>query len=724
MKHLLFGTLVLCSFSSTAQTPCDSLVNACFVPSQTGQASFFFNNCSATPDPNGTQYLWEFGDGTSSNAIAPTHQFPAGVWTVCLFTFWQNCVDSTCTVITVQGGGSGCDSTFAANFTWTDQGGQIAVFMGSSTLPANGYVWSLGDGNTTYGMNTQHYYQQPGQYYVCLDAWYWDQGTQDTCWTSTCQWIVIGGVSGCDSTFFVACNAFTQSNIGFFQATSGGQADGYLWEFGDGTTGYGQSTQHIYTQPGQYYACVNAWYWDAGTQDTCWTSCCQWLTVAGQSSPCDSLTAGFIASGSGPGVNFANDVIDLTWSYLWDFGDGSTGSGPNPYHVFPQSGQYLVCLTVWTWDPFTQDTCWADTCQWITVSGGGNPCDSLVNACFVPSQTGQASFFFNNCSATPDPNGTQYLWEFGDGTSSNAIAPTHQFPAGVWTVCLFTFWQNCVDSTCTVITVQGGGSGCDSTFAANFTWTDQGGQIAVFMGSSTLPANGYVWSLGDGNTTYGMNTQHYYQQPGQYYVCLDAWYWDQGTQDTCWTSTCQWIVVGGGGSPCDSLILADFSWTSQGQVVFFENLSIENGTQVNYHWDMGDGTTTTATDPIHAYPDTVAYQVCLTMNAWTGLDSCSATICQWVSPGNNGTNAVHERDPALAWGVGPIPTLDLVQLHLPNTSGRVEWSIHDLGGRLVKWNEVRAQDHMTMDLTGLAPGSYLLRVLANGNSRTFQLLKE
>ena len=105
----------------------------------------------------------------------------------------------------------------------------------------------------------------------------------------------------CDSTFFVQCFTSTQLYTGFFQSTSGGQADGYVWDFGDGNLGYGQAAQHQYNQPGQYYACVNAWYWDAGTQDTCWTKCCQWLTIAGQPSPCDSLTAGFIASGTGTG---------------------------------------------------------------------------------------------------------------------------------------------------------------------------------------------------------------------------------------------------------------------------------------------------------------------------------------------------------------------------------------------------------------------------------------
>ncbi len=40
------------------------------------------------------------------------------------------------------------------------------------------------------------------------------------------------------------------------------------------------------------------------------------------------------ASGSGP------------LSYAWDFGDGSSGSGANPTHIYTDIGSYSVTLTV------------------------------------------------------------------------------------------------------------------------------------------------------------------------------------------------------------------------------------------------------------------------------------------------------------------------------------------------------------------------------------------
>jgi hypothetical protein len=35
------------------------------------------------------------------------------------------------------------------------------------------------------------------------------------------------------------------------------------------------------------------------------------------------------------GVNFANDVIDLSWTYQWYFGDGTEGLWPQPLPHVP-----------------------------------------------------------------------------------------------------------------------------------------------------------------------------------------------------------------------------------------------------------------------------------------------------------------------------------------------------------------------------------------------------
>ena len=85
------------------------------------------------------------------------------------------------------------------------------------------------------------------------------------------------------------------------------------------------------------------------------------------------LSAEFEATpltGSRPlNVQFTDLSTGTITSWLWDFGDGSTSTLQNPAHVYTDSGQYTVSLTVT--DDTTSDTGTKD--QYVTVSGMPNP---------------------------------------------------------------------------------------------------------------------------------------------------------------------------------------------------------------------------------------------------------------------------------------------------------------------------------------------------------------
>ncbi|HMC96398.1 MAG TPA: PKD domain-containing protein, partial [Flavobacteriales bacterium] len=229
---------------------------------------------------------------------------------------------------------------------------------------------------------------------------------------------------------------------------------------------------------------------------------------------------------------FQNAVVNPQWAYSWSFGDGTTGGGPNPVHTYSGPGVYHACLTIWTWDPVEQDTCFADHCAWLTI--GGDPCDQL-EACFQVDPISAMVFQFLNC--TSPEVGVQFAWSFGDGSTGTGVSPDHAYQEpGVYTVCLTAYWQNCVDSTCTTLTV-GSGTPCDGDFETDFTWTVQGTAV-IFQGTSNLPAN-LLWFFGDGTVGNGAVVTHLYEPPGPYNVCLAAWYWNPQTQDTCWVEHCE-----------------------------------------------------------------------------------------------------------------------------------------------------------------------------------------
>ena len=86
------------------------------------------------------------------------------------------------------------------------------------------------------------------------------------------------------------------------------------------------------------------------------------VTVTVASSP----VAAFTVNSTGLNASFTDNSTGAIILYAWDFGDGSTGSGPAPSHVYAQPGTYTVTLGVWT-----ADGCSAITSQQITITLNG-----------------------------------------------------------------------------------------------------------------------------------------------------------------------------------------------------------------------------------------------------------------------------------------------------------------------------------------------------------------
>jgi len=121
-------------------------------------------------------------------------------------------------------------------------------------------------------------------------------------------------------------------------------------------------------------------------------------------------------------------------SYVWDFGDGTTGTGVTPTHQFRAVGTFLVRLRVTDSNGQSNET--APTP--ITVTAGDPPTAQFL---FSPtSPVAGAPVFFN---ATQSTAGTghrivSYRWNWGDGTPARTGSTTsHTFAAaGTYVVVL------------------------------------------------------------------------------------------------------------------------------------------------------------------------------------------------------------------------------------------------------------------------------------------------
>ncbi|XZF16475.1 T9SS type A sorting domain-containing protein [Chitinophagaceae bacterium MMS25-I14] len=73
----------------------------------------------------------------------------------------------------------------------------------------------------------------------------------------------------------------------------------------------------------------------------------------------------FTDTANGTGVHFHTTINTAVDSVVWDFGDGTHGTGNNPNHTYAHGGNYHVCVTAY-------NSCGNNTsCQTITISGTG-----------------------------------------------------------------------------------------------------------------------------------------------------------------------------------------------------------------------------------------------------------------------------------------------------------------------------------------------------------------
>jgi PKD repeat protein len=143
--------------------------------------------------------------------------------------------------------------------------------------------------------------------------------------------------------------------------------------------------------------------------------------VASFTSTAQGLTASFDAAGS-------SDPDGQIRSYTWDFGDGESGTGIGPSHVYDSAGTYSVKLSVTDDDGAT-----GTVTRSVTVSATNQgPTASFPS----PSCTDLACTFDGSGSSDSDGTITAYAWDFGDGTPAGSGAkPSHTFAAaGSYTV--------------------------------------------------------------------------------------------------------------------------------------------------------------------------------------------------------------------------------------------------------------------------------------------------
>lgn len=200
-------------------------------------------------------------------------------------------------------------------------------------------------------------------------------------------------------------------------------------------------------------------------------------------------------------------------SYLWNFGDGSTGTGPTPGHTYTAAGNYPVTLVV---SDGTLTSAPATTTVTVTnrapVANPGGPYNGYRNQAITMNGAG---------SSDADGDPLSYSWDFGDGTTGTGPTPSHVYAAsGSYTITLVVN-DGFIDSTS--VTTTAIVENRAPTANAGGPYTSYRNTPVTFAGSGTDPdgdALSFGWSFGDGSTGTGPSPTHSYSSLGSYPVVL------------------------------------------------------------------------------------------------------------------------------------------------------------------------------------------------------------
>jgi PKD repeat protein len=176
---LLLISIVLFSCTKDTTTAPDPLPNAGFsyTSARVFPVQVTFTNTSSGPFPV-VSSIWDFGDGSFSTVINPTHAYPnSGTYLIRLVQQYSNSTRDTIikalqlNVNGPSGISSKNNSIAAADFTFSIASVYLATFTNTSTN-ATAYLWDFGDAtNSTSAATTlTHQYNAAGPFTVKLKA--------------------------------------------------------------------------------------------------------------------------------------------------------------------------------------------------------------------------------------------------------------------------------------------------------------------------------------------------------------------------------------------------------------------------------------------------------------------------------------------------------------------------------------------------------------------------
>jgi gliding motility-associated-like protein len=580
-----------------------------------------------------TQWKWDLGNGTISFLQHPSGTyFNPGTYTVKLVV--TNAAGVKDSLIKTQY--ITVNALPIVNFTATPVTGCFPLpvcFTDNSTAGSGtvtDWLWDFGDGFTSTAQNPCHTYTAAGNYNVSLKV-----TNSLGCIKTLTKANNINISSGVHAAFTNSnpSGCSTPANINFQNQSTGTGVLSYEWNFGDGGTSTLQAPSHSYNNAGTYTVQLIVTN-STGCKDT--------------ATHVNSIVIGTVGANfifptticAGTAFSFTNTSLPTPVSALWTFGDATSSTNINPVKSYANAGTFTVklvsnfgaCL-----DSITHDI---TVLPKPTSSFTSNP----IAACAAPLTVN-----FTNTST----GAVSYQWLFGDGNTSTNANPSNTYTAnGTYSVTLITTnASGCTDTLkkidyINVLPPTGTINNLPQQGCAPLPWTFSS------TVSSVDPIVSYQWNFGAAGTSTLQNPSIVFPA-GIYDIqlvittaggCTDTIRVPQGIKSTV--------------KP-----IANFTATPRDVCAFlpvnFQDLS--TGTVTDWHWEFGDGSTSTLQNPIHSYNDTGNFTITLIVSN----NGCADTISL--------INYVHVKPPIARFSMPINCTNRYTKTFVDNSIGADTW---------------------------------------------------
>tara|TARA_B100001142_G_scaffold312723_1_gene348427 strand:+ start:21878 stop:27196 length:5319 start_codon:yes stop_codon:yes gene_type:complete len=525
-------------------------------------------------------WQWDFGDGGGSFVEDPSYNYlNNGDFSVSLSITDDNGCQSLVTDLELVTVHKVPVVDFESDIFFSCNSSESVSFTNNSMFSTN-YQWDFGDGNVSSIANPTHMYNS-GVYSVTLIAK--EGNCSDTLVYN--DYIKIG--DSLTPNFIVNTNSGCEDLDVVFTDVTINNPDVWLWDFGDGTTSTNQNPSHTY---------INAGVYDITLTTSLSGQCLTSLVFPAKIDVFENPDVNFIADTtyacSAPfDVLFTDNTANVS-KWLWDFGDGQTDSITNPLHSFVNYGSYDITLTVENLDGCSSSLSLLDL---IKV-------DKIIVDFSASNLEGCAPYAidFNDVTVSSRPL-IDWSWDFGDGNFSNLQNPSNTYlNPGVFDVSL----------------VVVNDYGCQSSFGftdyikadeaplvdfTSSTVTSCAGQDINFTDLSSLGANNWQWSFGEGIFSNIQSPVYQYSLPGLYDVSL----------------------IAGVNSCRDTLVMSDYIKIIEPAAIFEVEYNCDNPLLVNFsnlsigadlvNWDFGDGVSSNQLNPSHVFTTLGVHDVSLSV---------------------------------------------------------------------------------------------------------------